>query len=111
MTDVTGEVATITELVERIEAAFAAVQKQKQNGSPFTLQPVWNLINLTPEVLRELRNAANMRKAIAEHDRFYREDLRYSGPNDPGLDPSCGEDWQRLLDAAALKSRIAMEKE
>jgi hypothetical protein len=63
---------------------------------------MWDIVNAVPEVLRELSRADKMREAILEHDRFNREGLGYSGPDDPAIDPACGEDWQRLLDSALL---------
>lgn len=36
-------------------------------------------------------------EALREYDRFQREDLGYSGPDDPALDPACAEQWAKQL--------------
>lgn len=35
---------------------------------------------------------------MVEHDRFQREGLGYSGPEDPGLDPACAEQWSAMTE-------------
>lgn len=88
------------ELIELLQTSFDGVQQQKSGHDKLCFQPLWDIVNSVPVVLAELRRAERMRTAIERHDRFNRDDLGYSGPDDPAIDPSCGEDWQQLIDAA-----------
>jgi hypothetical protein len=86
----------------RLRTAFECIRAQKGGSANLSLQPMWDIVNAVPEVLCELRRADKMREAILEHGRFNREDLGYSGPDDPAVDPACGEGWQRLLNSVLL---------
>lgn len=106
---------TLNDLATRVEQAFENIQRQKRSSANFSLEPVWTIINAVPDVAAELRRAMNMKAAIERHDRFNIDDLRYTGPDDPALDPSCGEDWRQLLASlarpASLKARARKEGE
>jgi len=91
--------ADLASLASLLETNFAAVQHQKSGAGALDLQPLWSIVNSVPDVVHELRRGERMLAAIERHDQFNRQDLGYSGPDDPALDPSCAEDWQNLIAA------------
>lgn len=94
------------ELIELLQTSFEGVQQQKSGREHLSFQPLWDIVNSVPSIIAELRRAERMRTAIERHDQFNRDDLGYSGPDDPAIDPSCGEDWQQLIDAARATQSV-----